>query len=89
MSELDKARREIATELQQPGLRPDPSVKLTRRTFIHRCCVLGAATVADTFSWWPLINTIDVAHAADAPFKICVDFRHPSIYAFAEHALRR
>jgi len=69
MSELDKARREIATELQQPGLRPDPSVKLTRRTFIHRCCVLGAATVADTFSWWPLINTIDVAHAADAPFK--------------------
>ena len=69
MSELDKARREIATELQQPGLRPDPSVKLTRRTFIHRSCVLGAATVADTFSWWPLINTIDVAHAADAPFK--------------------
>src|SRR5258708_16365541 len=69
MSELDKARREIATELQQPGLRPDPSVKLTRRTFIHRCCVLGAATVADPFSWWPLINTIDVAHAADAPFK--------------------
>jgi len=51
VSELEKARREIATVLQQPGLRPDPSVKLTRRTFIHRSCVLGAATVAETFAW--------------------------------------
>ena len=69
MSELEKARREIATTLQGPELRPDPSLKLTRRTFVHRSCLLGAATVAETFAWWPLINTIDVAHAADAPFK--------------------
>jgi calcineurin-like phosphoesterase family protein len=29
----------------------------------------GAATVAQTFAWWPLLNTIDVAHAAEQPFK--------------------
>jgi 3',5'-cyclic AMP phosphodiesterase CpdA len=29
----------------------------------------GAATVAQTFAWWPLLNTIDVAYAAEQPFK--------------------
>jgi 3',5'-cyclic AMP phosphodiesterase CpdA len=55
--------------LQQPGVRPDPDLKLTRRTFIHKSCIFGAATVAQTFAWWPLINTMDVAFGAEAPFK--------------------
>ena len=67
--ELDRLRREIHSVLQKPGVRPDDSVEITRRTFVHRSLVLGAATVAQSFAWWPLINTIDVAHAADAPFK--------------------
>ena len=44
-------------------------MRITRRTFIHRSCLTGAATVAQTFGWWPLINTIDIAYAADQPFK--------------------
>src|SRR5262245_15428369 len=69
MSELERDRREIAAVLQQPGVRPDPDLKITRRTFIHRSCLTGAATVAQTFAWWPLINTMDVAFGAEAPFK--------------------
>ena len=69
MSELDKIRREMATVLQKPGDRPDPSLGLTKRTFIHKSCLFGAATVAETFAWWPLLNTMDVAYAAEEPFK--------------------
>jgi len=69
MSELDKVRREMAAVLQAPGARPDPKLKLTRRTFVHRSCLLGAASVAQTFAWWPLLNTMDVAYADEAPFK--------------------
>jgi calcineurin-like phosphoesterase family protein len=69
MSELDKARREMAAVLQQPGVSPDPSVRLTRRTFVHKSLLCGAATVAQTFAWWPLLNTIDFAYGAEAPFK--------------------
>ena len=69
MSELDRERREMVAVLQRPGVRPDPSLRITRRTFIHRSCLTGAATVAQTFAWWPLLNTIDVAYAAEQPFK--------------------
>ena len=34
--ELDRLRREIESVLQQPGVRPDDSVEITRRTFVHR-----------------------------------------------------
>jgi len=50
MSELDKVRREMAAVLQQPGVRPDPSLRITRRTFVHKSCLVGAATVAETFA---------------------------------------
>jgi 3',5'-cyclic-AMP phosphodiesterase len=69
MSELERDRREIAGVLQQPGVHPDPELKITRRTFIHRSCLTGAATVAQTFAWWPLLNTMDIAFGAEAPFK--------------------
>ena len=69
MSELERERHEIAAELQRPGHSPDPKMRITRRTFMHRSCLTGAATVAQTFAWWPLINTIDIAYAAEAPFK--------------------
>ena len=69
MSELDRERREMVAVLQRPGVRPDSRLRIDRRTFIHRSCLTGAATVAQTFAWWPLINTIDVAYAAEEPFK--------------------
>ena len=69
MSDLERERREIAAALQQQGAKPDYGTRITRRTFIHRSCLTGAATVAQTFGWWPLINTIDIAHAAEQPFR--------------------
>ncbi len=66
MSELDRERREMAATLEGS---PDAKMRITRRTFMHRSCLTGAATVAQTFAWWPLINTIDIAYAAEAPFR--------------------
>jgi Icc protein len=69
MSDLEQDRREIAKVLNQPGVRPDPKPRITRRTFIHRSCLVGAASVAETFAWWPLMNTLDIAYAAEQSFK--------------------
>src|SRR5258705_11868319 len=69
MSELNRERREMVAVLQRPGVRPHPSVRITRRTFIHTSCLTGAATVAQTFAWWPLLNTIDVPYASEQPVK--------------------
>jgi Icc protein len=69
MSELERERREMDRVLRRPGVRPDPSLRLTRRTFLHKSLLTGAAAGAATYGWLPLINTIDVAYAAEAPFK--------------------
>ena len=69
LTSLTALRREMHAVLQPPGVRPDDSLKITRRTFIHKSLLFGAATVGQTFAWWPLLNTIDVANAAEAPFK--------------------
>ena len=36
MSDLERERREAQRELNKPGDRPDPSLKITRRTFLHK-----------------------------------------------------
>src|SRR5258707_8412151 len=92
MSELDRERREIAAVLQQPGVGPDPKMQITRRTFIHRSCLTGAATVAQTFAWWPLLNTIDVAKLAGRPSKFAwfstpLPIRSPSTRASAKRGV--
>ena len=48
--ELDRLRREMHAVLQPPGVRPDDSLEITRRTFIHRSLLVGAATVGQTFA---------------------------------------
>ncbi|MBA3731633.1 MAG: metallophosphoesterase [Gammaproteobacteria bacterium] len=65
MNEDDKKiRREIANSLRKPGDRPDPSVNITRRIFLHRSLLTGAAVGAATYGWFPLINTVGMAFAA-------------------------
>ena len=63
MSDLERERREIAAALQQPGVepRPQPSPDAANRSFTSRAS-FGAAAVGQTFGWWPLINTIDIAY---------------------------
>jgi hypothetical protein len=63
MDDLQRTRSEMHRELARPGERPAASIGLTRRTFLHRSLLTGAAAGAATYGWFPLINTIDVAHA--------------------------
>lgn len=69
MSELERVRREMDKLLRTPGARPDPAMRITRRIFLHRSLLTGGAVGAATFGWFPLINTIDIAYAAEPPFK--------------------
>ena len=69
MSEVERTRREMNAVLRPPGAHPDRSLKITRRTFLHRSLLTGAAAGAATYGWFPLINTIDLAYGAEAPFK--------------------
>ncbi len=69
MNELDKIRRTMQRELNPPGKRPAPATTITRRTFIQKSLIGGAAGMAAYSGWFPLINTIDVASAAVKPFK--------------------
>lgn len=65
MSELERLRREMDKALRKPGAHPDRSVDITRRIFLHRSLLTGGAVAAGAFGWWPLINTIEFAHAQE------------------------
>lgn len=72
MSDLKRIRREMDKVLRKPGAQPDRSTQITRRTFLHKSLLTGAAAGAAgaaTYGWFPLINTIDIAHAAMPAFK--------------------
>ncbi len=68
MDDIKRERREIRKELDSAGERPDKSLGITRRIFLHRSVVAGAAGAA-AYGWFPLINTLDFAFAAQAPFR--------------------
>ena len=67
-ADLARTRREMHAELNRPDERPAPPVQITRRTFIHRSVLAGAAGAA-TYGWFPLINTLDFAYGQQAPFR--------------------
>jgi predicted MPP superfamily phosphohydrolase len=56
-------RREMDRTLRPEGERPSDSTVMTRRIFLHKSLMLGAAGVA-TYGFLPLINTMDIAFAA-------------------------
>jgi hypothetical protein len=59
-AELARARREMAAVLNRPEERPASGVTITRRLFLHRSLLAGAAGTA-AYGWFPLINTLDLA----------------------------
>jgi hypothetical protein len=63
MDEIKRERQQMREELQGSGERPDKSLGITRRTFLHKSLLAGGAGVA-TFGWFPMINTLDFAFAA-------------------------
>lgn len=69
--DVECERREMRRVLNPDGQqRPDNSVRITRRMFIHRSLLTGVAAGAAgaaTTGWFPIINTISVAHAAGDP----------------------
>lgn len=69
MNEKEQLRREMDQALRRPGERPDPSVSITRRTFLHRSVLTGAVTGAAAYGWFPLFNTIEFAHGAEPKFR--------------------
>ncbi len=67
MDPLQTERREMARALSPRGARPDPSLAITRRTFIHKSLVTaGVAAGAAAYGWFPLINTVDLAFGQTA-----------------------
>ena len=68
MDENRRERRELRQVLEGSGERPERSLGITRRTFLHRSLLTGAAGVA-TYGWFPLVNTLDFALGAQAAFK--------------------
>jgi len=62
MDHLRDERREMARTLEPPGARPDPSLQITRRTFLHKSLLTAGVTAgAASYGWFPLINTVDLA----------------------------
>jgi len=59
MDENQRERDELQKALQGEGKRPDRSLRITRRTFLHKSVMTGAAGVA-TYGWFPLIGTLDL-----------------------------
>src|SRR2546428_13015080 len=58
MDEIQRERSELQKTLQGKGERPGGSLQITRRTFLHKSVLTGAAGVA-TYGWFPLIGTLD------------------------------
>ncbi len=65
MDELERRRHEMDKELRRPGERPERSLKITRRTFLHKSLLAGAAGAA-SYGWFPLLNLLDLAFGAEA-----------------------
>jgi 3',5'-cyclic AMP phosphodiesterase CpdA len=55
-------------ELRSNGERPDCSMAITRRSFLHKSLLTGAAGIS-TYGWFPLINTLDFTLGAVTTFK--------------------
>jgi len=52
----------MARTLNAPGAKPDPSLRISRRTFLHKSLVTTGVTAgAATYGWWPLMNLVDLA----------------------------
>jgi len=62
MSDRELLRREMDRVLRAPGERPNASTVVTRRTFLHRSLLQGAAGVA-AYGLFPTLSLIDLAYA--------------------------
>ena len=66
---VNRERREMHKVLNPRDAHPDDSMRISRRMFVHRALGTGMAVGAGVTGWFPIINTMTVAHAADMPFS--------------------
>jgi len=64
MAKIHPDRQEMHKVLGGQKQKPDKNLSISRRTFLHKSIVSGGVVGAATYGWWPLINTMDIAHAA-------------------------
>ena len=73
MSDVDLERREMERVLRPRDQRPDASLDITRRVFVHKSLYTGAvaagAAGAAVTGWFPMMNTMTLAYGAEAPFS--------------------
>lgn len=69
MKKIEHERREMHRVLRKPEEQPDRSLRITRRLFLHKSLLAGAAAGAATYGWFPLLNTIDLAYGQQPGFK--------------------
>ena len=65
MGKIHPDRLEMHKVLGGSKKKPDDTVTVSRRTFLHKSIIAGGAVGAATYGWLPLINTMDIAHAAN------------------------
>jgi hypothetical protein len=64
MGKIHPDRLEMHKVLGGSDQKPDDTITVSRRTFLHKSIIAGGAVGAATYGWLPLINTMDIAHAA-------------------------
>ena len=64
MAKIHPDRQEMDKVLGGQKEKPDKNISISRRTFLHKSIISGGVVGAATYGWWPLINTMDIAHAA-------------------------
>ena len=64
MAKIHPDRQEMHKVLGGQKQKPDKNISISRRTFLHKSIVSGGVVGAATYGWWPLVNTMDIAHAA-------------------------
>jgi 3',5'-cyclic-AMP phosphodiesterase len=67
MDENERERDAMKKELEGSGERPDRSMVITRRTFLHKTLLTAGSAAA--YGWFPLVNTLDLTLGAAQPFK--------------------
>ena len=65
MNERQKLHAEMSRAFRGPATGPAAATVLTRRIFLHKSLLLGAAGAA-TYGFFPFLNVLDVAFAANA-----------------------
>ena len=64
MAKIHPDQQEMHKVLGGQKQKPDKNISISRRTFLHKSIVSGGVVGAATYGWWPLVNTMDIAHAA-------------------------